>query len=117
MSEPRTPRDWLLAKHTRADAKLDELRRDAVARIAASALPASDEVSLTWREFLVELFRPNRTAWRALTAVWIALAVFQVARLAVRAPSTQPPPSAEAFTAWIGHLKSHEAFAQINRRP
>ena len=104
MNEPQSPRDWLLARNARATADLDALRR--------SALP---HPSITWREFLGELFRPHRTAWRALALLWLTLAIVHFSR----SPGAPPGPSApaDAFAAWLHQLKSHETFAQIDHRP
>lgn len=117
MSDPKTPRDWLLARHASTDAQLDALRRATLAQLPAVATSDATAVSLTWREALGELVRPHRVVWRALAVVWIAMALLQFTRPDSRSPAALSPPSAEAFTAWLSQLKSHETFAQMDRRP
>ena len=102
----RTPRDWLLARHAAATPQLDTLRR--------AALPAPE---ITWREFLREIFRPNRLAWRSLAAAWLLLVLFHLTHTRpARDPKTVAP-SPEAVALWLNQLKSHETFAQIDRQP
>jgi hypothetical protein len=105
--QPKSPRDWLLARHAGATPRLDELRR--------AALPTLTP-SLTWREFFGELFRPHRLAWRTLAAVWIVLLVFHLA-LGRPSPSSKPTPAPapEAMIAWFRQLQSHETLAHLDR--
>ena len=103
MSDPKTPRDWLLSRHASATPQLDALRR--------SALPAR---ALTWRDLPRELFGPQRHVWRLLTATWIVLAIFQLTL--GRAPSPRfPAPSPVAVAAWFAQLNSYETFVSIDR--
>lgn len=108
MNDPKTPRNWLLARHAPAQPQLDALRR--------AALPASAE-DITWREFLARLFRPHRVVWQALAAVWIALVAFQLSQPSTSHRATQPAVSAEAIAAWLRQSKTHEALAQISLHP
>lgn len=102
----KTPRDWLLARHAAASPRLDALRR--------AALPPP---ALSWGDFLREVFRPHRTAWRALAAAWVVLALFHLAR-PTPAPAPQfPAPSPAALAKWLAQLKSNETLAQIDRHP
>jgi hypothetical protein len=104
--EPKSPRDWLLARHAAVAPQLDRLRR--------SALPSP---SLTWREAFAALFRPHRTVWRALAVVWLAMAITHFAQTRViRAPLHSPPPP-EALAGWLRQLKTHELLAQTDRHP
>ena len=102
----QTPRDWLLARHAAITPQLDTLRR--------AALP---EPSLTWREFLREIFRPHRVAWRSLAAAWLLLALFSLTRHHSAPDPKATAPSPEAVALWLAQLQSHETFAQIDRRP
>jgi hypothetical protein len=101
-------RDHLLARHAATAPRLDALRR--------AALPPAD---VTWREFLHELFRPHRAAWRALVVVWLVLLVLQLAVVnPARPPALAgPAPSPEAVAAWFAQLNSHETLSQIAQTP
>jgi len=105
MSDAKIPREWLLARHANAKPRLDEARR--------AALPASD---LSWRDFLGEIFRPHRTAWRGLALVWLGLLAFHFTLGRSAHPPVTPPPP-EAVAAWLAQLKANETFAQIDRHP
>jgi hypothetical protein len=109
MTEPKTPRDWLLARHAPATPRLDNARN---ARRAA--LPAPD---ISWREFLGELLRPHRNVWRAFVLVWLGLLVFRLTLGHAPRPTFAHPPPPEAMAVWLAQLKSHETYAQIDRHP
>jgi hypothetical protein len=104
--EPKSPRDWLRARHASVAPQLDRLRR--------AALPAP---TLTWREALAALFRPQRIAWRALVAVWIAMAIFQLAQTRTQHAPAHSAPSPEELAGWFRQLKTHEILAQIDHHP
>lgn len=106
MSDPRPPRDWLLARHARATTQLDALRR--------SALPAPD---LTWREILAALFHPHRAAWRALVVAWLVMATVYFVQTRTERSSPHPRPSPDALADWLRQLQTHETLAQIDRHP
>ena len=106
MNESRTPRDWLLARHAPANPGLDRIRRD--------ALPTP---SMTWRDFLRELFSPDRTAWRTLAIVWLGLIAMHFTLGRLPRPTLANPPPPDAVAAWLAQLKSNETLAQIDRRP
>lgn len=106
MNEPKSPRDWLLARQARAEPQLDALRRD--------ALPRSSKV---WRTILAELFRPHRHLWQALACLWLGMAVFHLATRTSRPAQPTEAPSAAAVAQWFAQLKTHDTFAQIDRRP
>lgn len=108
MSEPKSPRDWLLARHAPAQPQLDALRR--------SALPAHLE-DISVREFLARLFRPQRRAWQTLALIWLALLALQFSQRSVDSHTGRASVSPEAFAAWLAQAKTHEALAQINRHP
>jgi hypothetical protein len=101
-------RDHLLARHAAAAPRLDALRR--------AALPPAD---VTWREFLRELFRPHRFAWRAFVLAWVALLAFQI----LVANPARPPayagsaPSPEALAAWLAQLNFNETLSPIAQVP
>ncbi len=101
-------RDHLLARHATVTPRLDALRR--------AALPPAD---VTWREFLRELFRPHRAAWRTLAVVWLVLLVLQLAVVnPARPPALAGPrPSPEAVAAWFDQLNSNETLTQIAQIP
>jgi hypothetical protein len=109
MSDPQTPREWLLAKHREAAPRLGELRRACV-----GSLPR--EVT-TWGELARALFGPNRRIWRALAAAWLAIAIFHFTAGRNARPALELPPSPEFAAAWLAQFKSNETFAQIDRHP
>ena len=106
MSRPQSPRDWLLARHGSVSVRLDDIRRSTLA-------PAP----YTWRDFLRELFLPQRTAWAALAVVWIALGIAHLAQRPLRSDPTVVPPKPEAVASWLRQIKFHETLAQAYRRP
>ncbi len=101
----KTPRDWLLARHTAATPQLDALRR--------AALPSP---AITWRVFVRELIQPNRAAWRTLAAVWFALVVFHFTIGRADAGRLPDPPPA-VFAAWLASLSTHELTLQTDSAP
>ncbi len=111
MSDSKSPRDWLFARHASAQSQLDALRR---AALTSATSPAAD---ITWREFLARIFRPHRLAWRALAAVWIALVALHLSRPRGATAADRSTLSPEAVATWLRQAKTHEALAQINRLP
>ena len=108
MNDPKSPRDWLLARHTLAQRQLDGLRRE--------ALPATAE-NISGRELLTRVFRPHRLAWQTLAAVWVALAVLHVVQQSTLPASRRPAVSPDAIAAWLRQSQTHEGLAQITHRP
>lgn len=108
MSDPKSPRDWLLALHAPAQRHLDALRRNALA-----ATPEN----ISGRELLIRVFRPHRLAWRTLATVWVALAALHVVQQSTRPPNRRPAVSPDAVAAWLRQSKAHEGLAQISHRP
>lgn len=106
MSRPPSPREWLLARHEAVAVRLDAIR--------LSRLPPEP---CSWRDFLRELFLPQRTAWTALAAVWVALGIVHLAQRSTRSVPTAVPPRPEAVAEWLRQIKSHESLAQAYRRP
>lgn len=104
-NEPKSPRDWLLARHAPATDRLDALR--------GAALPES---RIGWREFLREVFGPQRHVWRALAVIWVGLVVFHFATSRPPPPRLSPPLSAAAAE-WLHQLKTYDTLAQISRHP
>ena len=101
-----TPRDLLLTRHAPKTATLDALRR--------AALPPPD---LTWLDLLREIFTPHRTAWSALAAMWLLLAVFHLTHPVSTPPTGSPITSPATYTALLRDLKSYETFSQIDQNP
>lgn len=92
----KTPREVLLESHHAAGPKLDQIRHATVADLREC--PAAKEEILPvqialklWRE----LIWPCRRTWAGLTAVWLALAVFNLTHAdrhqIIMAKSTVPP--------------------------
>jgi hypothetical protein len=106
----KTPRDIMLARHRAVEPKLDAIRRevvDAAADVNRRKQPVREltfaaTLANAIRLSFLELIWPCRRTWAALTAVWIALFIFNVSQrdkseLAAR---KLPPPSPEAILAW-----------------
>ena len=106
MNDPRSFRDWMLTRHQPAVVRLDTIRR--------TTLPPAN---FTWRDFIGELFLPQRTVWSALAAVWIALALFHFTQRQARPTPLPKPPATEAVATWLAQLKAYETFAKVDRRP
>lgn len=100
MKPDRTPRDLLLSRHAGAEPQLNRLRR--------AALPA--ESPRAGASLLRELFFPHRTAWRALAAVWLGLAVFHFT-LGRPRPPARPEISFADLEAWLNQSRNRETFA------
>jgi hypothetical protein len=101
MSDPKLPRDWLLARHQSVVPQLEAIRR--------AALPAT---TTTWRGFIRELFHPHRKVWSALAIVWIALVIFHFSTAHPQPPRLANPPTSEEMATWLNQIKSNESFAQ-----
>jgi hypothetical protein len=106
MNDPKTPRDWLLHRHESATPQLSALRRE--------ALPPA---ALTWRDFLRELFQPQQTLWKSLTAIWLGLLAFHL----FGPPSAQPnlnfAKTPEMLALWSLQLTPNDTLAQILKGP
>ena len=98
----RSARDWLLARDADAQARLDEIRRAALAPERATPL-----------ESAAEIFRPNLRAWAALALAWIALA----AAHAAISGSSRPPPRAAGLQPDLAALAAHpdEVLSLLDR--
>ena len=112
MSEPKSPRDWLLARHAPATARLDALRR--------AALPVAPDRArrdYPWRELLRAVFWPSRRTGFAVAGVWILLLAVH---LATRRPAPVRPGApvpAGSFAAWLARIQSHDTLARTDHRP
>ena len=106
----KTSREILLARHRAVEPKLDALRRevvDAAADVNRRKQPVREltfaaTLANAIRLSFLELIWPCRRTWAALTAVWIALFIFNVSQRdkAELAARKLPPPSPEAILAW-----------------
>ena len=106
----KTSREILLARHRAVEPKLDALRRevvDAAADVNRRKQPVREltfaaTLANAIRLSFLELIWPCRRTWAALTAVWIALFIFNVSQRdkAELAARKLPPPSPEAIMAW-----------------
>jgi hypothetical protein len=84
----KTPREILLARHQAVETKLDRIRRDAVLVAADVNRRSAPLRGHTFAGAIIqalvllyrELIRPCRRTWAGLTAVWTALAVFNMAQ-------------------------------------
>ena len=71
-----TARDWLLKHHAHAQARLNKLRQ--------YSLPPQTKIedkplaTLSWADFLKELFYPSRHLWYSFAAVWLLLLLIQL---------------------------------------
>jgi hypothetical protein len=106
MNDPKTPRDWLLHRHEPVTPQLSSLRRD--------ALPSP---AFTWRDFLRELFQPQKTLWKSLTAIWLGLLAFHFFGPPPAQPNLSFAKTPQALAVLSLQLNSNEALAQILNRP
>lgn len=112
MKPDQSPRALLLERSAAAAPRLDALRR--------AALPPAE---ITPGEFLAEIFRPHRIAWRTLAAVWLLLLALQLAVVNPARPPAfaGPAPSPQAVAAWFAQLNlnpnPYETLAQTDRHP
>jgi hypothetical protein len=72
----KTPREVLFHRHQAAEAKLDQIRREAVAQVLPAPTTPSESLPLRalltlWRELIL----PARRTWAGLAAAWILLLV------------------------------------------
>jgi hypothetical protein len=103
----KTPRGILLERHRQAEAKLDAVRRNALATLpaaeAAGALRAARSGALLLRAALskawLELICPCRRAWAGMAALWLALAA---ANLGMKAAFPTGPALASAPARELG---------------
>lgn len=107
MSDPKSPRELLLARHAPAARQLDALRR---AAIAGHDSPAAIHLSLP--ALLLVLFRPQRHAWRVLAVIWLGLLAFHFTLGRPNPPAH--PPSAEVIAEWLAQQQSHDLVAKID---
>jgi hypothetical protein len=94
----KTPREVLLARHQAAGAKLDRIRSEVLAGLSRppareGSLPVAVLLTL-WRE----LIWPCRRTWVGLTAVWMALVVFNVAQTESARPAVAKSATSPAET-------------------
>jgi hypothetical protein len=109
MNDPQSSRERLFRKHWEAMPRLDALRRACV-----NSLPRD---VTTWSELVRALFAPNRFAWRALAAAWVAIAVFHFTLGRSARPAVENRISPEFAAEWFAQFKTNETFAQIDRHP
>lgn len=89
----KTPREILVERHQAANAKLDQIRRAAVAELTPRAArePELPFVFKLWRE----LIWPCRRTWTGLAVAWLAIVAFNLSQSGhsqtVTAKSTKPP--------------------------
>lgn len=107
--EPRLAREWLLSRHAEESSALDRLRVRTLAD-----LPNEIERVSTTRSLVHALFYPNRFAWSAIAAAWIALVVFHFTTNHVARQPVAPKIPPATIAAWLTELKSHDVFAQTN---
>ena len=72
----KTPREMLLARHQGAEPKLDQVRREALARLERNeeAPVRSLILPVSWLAWLwQELFLPARFVWGGLAATWVVI--------------------------------------------
>ena len=72
----RTPREILFERHRQAEPRLDEVRRQALAKLKAASseegLRQSRSEGLL-KKIWLELIWPSRRAWAGMAALWLAL--------------------------------------------
>jgi hypothetical protein len=88
----KTPGDWMMDRERDASARLDEIRRSALAPEAAS-----------FSEALASVFSHNRGTWGLIAATWILIAALRLA-----AGQHSPQPAAIPLS-----YKAMEALAEM----
>ncbi len=79
----KSPRDYLLARHTAAAPQLDALRQSVLSSLTRHA---AEDAPVPTSQLLRALFLPHRRLWAALAATWLLLATIHF--------SQRPSPSA-----------------------
>lgn len=78
----KTPREILLERHRDAEAKLDAIRKEAVAEFTAAPARESAErfsISYAARRLWSGLIQPYRRIWAGLAAVWVVILALNLA--------------------------------------
>jgi hypothetical protein len=95
----KTPREFILERHRSADEKLQSIRPDELAALAAaSSVQAATadrprfSLVLAATTFWRESIRPWRRVWAGLAAIWIAILALQIS-------STEHPGTSAKFAA------------------
>ena len=106
MSNFKSSREWLLARHAPMEPKLDLLRR--------GALPGGE---ITWRELARELIRPYGALWRALAIIWVILVAVHYTQAGSSKQTSMGPPPPEAMAASSESVSYYETLTQIDHQP
>lgn len=93
----QTPRSLLLARHTAATGRLDDIRCTAV----------DDSLPVTGYRILPSLFAPNRPLWVVLAAAWIAI----LALYLTQPQSPRPDAQAVEYAARIHAATKTQLYA------
>jgi hypothetical protein len=98
----KTPGDWMMERERDASARLDEIRRAALAPERASL-----------GEALASVFSDSRGTWCLLVATWILLAAIHFAAVRQSPPSTVNPLSYKALEA-LAETEPDEAISPLD---
>ncbi|HWI55641.1 MAG TPA: hypothetical protein VNZ22_00340 [Bacillota bacterium] len=106
----KTPREILFQRHRQAVPKLDAVRRQALAELAAQgtahALPpsrsAGQSLGAVLRNAWLELIWPSRRAWAGMAALWLAVlaANLEMKASSQTAPAARSAPAREVVQAF-----------------
>ena len=87
----KTPREILFERHRQAEPRLDEVRRQALAKLTTASrekgLRQSRSEGLL-KKIWLELIWPSRRAWAGMAALWLALLA---ANFGMKATATSSP--------------------------
>ena len=89
----KTPREVLLARHQKAEPKLDALREQVLATISEAPRTKSSWVERCV-DFWSNLFRRPRFAWGGLAAAWLVIIALNVASRETVTTTAGPVPEA-----------------------
>jgi len=120
----KTPREILLARHRAADAKLDAIRRSALAAAGEPHLSTHHAATVILRALWRELVFPCRHVWTGLAAVWVLLLIINVAQRDTVSSVTGKPVRAEVTLVswqvqqrWMSELLAERAAPVDAGRP
>lgn len=97
----KTPREVLLARHTQAEPRLDEIRRKVLAAMPTTGSESLNTAELSpraagrrsggapaWlRKAWLELIWPSRRAWAGMAALWLAVLAMNI-QMKATSPTT-----------------------------
>ncbi len=124
----KTPREVLLARHSQAQPKLDQVRLQALTALEPKAdVAVRDHASLgqVLTKAWLELVWPSRRIWAGLAAIWLAVlaANLQMQGASTAVPGARPAPTRQWVQAiaeqrrWLAELLPPAPAPPVQTRP